>query len=230
MRVVVTRPAQRMRHFHFSTARICQSVQYLWLNGALVNCSSRSQDFGRLLDSTLSCCMKSQPQLDPQFAQLLQTLPPILAGAGWPAMTFHQFGAAAFHDVETTWAGHPERQLAWDWKDWYASFRMSPHRLEVAVRIDGTLIGLILGRLREPGDGSPVRVEWHYIERSPGDGPLQGEFVTLAIEIARAYALLSAAKELRLCHPIEPLHDYYVEAGFELVRPDRAPIYCRLAL
>lgn len=105
------------------------------------------------------------------------------------------------------------RSIGWDWEEAVRHYRYSyPARMELAIWLDGSLCGLMLGK---PSVGKLV-VKLNYIQGAPVEHDLKGRVVPIAILYAEHYASMLGAEWLGIQDPLdEPdLLDYYRALGF----------------
>lgn len=123
-------------------------------------------------------------------------------GLGVTAITF-----ASIAWFKTNWEHHAQRLTSWDWAG-------DNHRPETgwnaAVWLGDTLCGLASGQLTKHA----VRLD--YIERFPGNNPLKGRVVPIALTVIDAYATLTDRTELRINDVAEVMIPFYEQFGFEL--------------
>jgi hypothetical protein len=136
------------------------------------------------------------------------------------------FGASVFQEIKRTWVPHPDRKLHWDWWVWHGNFARSPDRFEAVVRLDGTLLGLILGEHRAATIGEGARLEVAYLEGKPGDHPLKGQMLPLLLDIAYYYAHVRHGTEVRLFDPAPGLITLYHALGYVLDSSTAHPMFC----
>jgi hypothetical protein len=123
-----------------------------------------------------------------------------------------------------------DRHVAWPWHTLAADWRRNhPNRFEVAIRQNGVLCGLALGR---PAPTAP-HMSLYYLEADPNPAnPLRRRVTRGAVAALLQYAALLGKTELRLIDPLPPLVPFYCSPafGFELVTPGKGVPYCRRSL
>jgi hypothetical protein len=114
---------------------------------------------------------------------------------------------AAIASFKGNWQHHPQRRTSWDWAG-------DNHRPETgwnaAIWLGGSLCGLASGQLTKRA----VRLD--YIERLPGENPLKGRAIPIALTVIDAYAELTGRSELRVNDVSSELISIYGRFGFEL--------------
>ena len=143
-----------------------------------------------------------------------------------PGLTIHGFSAGVFNDIQKQWVGHEDRILQWDWWHWHKGFGDSPHRFEIAIRLDGLLVGMVLGVFR-PADGDAgARLEIWYLEGKPGEHNLKGSMLGIILELSYYYAQVKDATELRIVDPLPEVMPLYEAFGFQAVAQGGSVVYC----
>jgi hypothetical protein len=129
------------------------------------------------------------------------------------AITAITFGAIGW--FQSHWEQHPHRRTSWDWAG-------DDHRPETgwnaAIWLGETLCGLASGQLTR----NAVRLD--YIERFPGENPLKGRTIPIALTVIDAYAGLTDRTELRINDVESRLIPIYERFGFELA-PERGRVH-----
>ena len=100
-----------------------------------------------------------------------------------------------------SWAGywryHPQRQVPWDWSALQQRFGHRPCRYELAIHIQGAVVGLAVGRVSH--GRSVVRIDM--IEGFPGPHPLRRWIIPVAIEFGSVLGQAYLSRYLRVVDP-----------------------------
>jgi hypothetical protein len=106
------------------------------------------------------------------------------------------------------------RTVDWDWRFGVGSYRKRyPNRFELAIWYNRALCGLSLGRPSFRG----TRVRLDFVERVPGENPLAGRVVPVALTAYEIYARLIGASQVRIMDPLRGLVDYYSSFNYVYV-------------
>lgn len=108
-----------------------------------------------------------------------------------------------------------------NWSQNYEAWLRDDKRIGVAIRCDGVLCGLGLGKFHKKMGYVGITM----IEGNPDPGhPFKGLVLDTVELLGIICAQKVGASEVRLFNPVESVIPYYLESGFELV-PGNPP-YC----
>lgn len=98
----------------------------------------------------------------------------------------------------------------WDWSKELLKFRRRPRRLELAIWVDNSLCGLVIGRVSD----RRVVASIHLIEGNPAANPLAKNILTIATVWLNAFATLLSCKQTSIERPIKDLVSHYIDLGY----------------
>lgn len=99
----------------------------------------------------------------------------------------------------------------WDWKVEVAKYRRRPKRVELAIWVDQTLCGLVLGRVSD----QRVVASIHLLESNPAQHHLMGNIALIATRYLDAFAVILDCKETSVELPVPALIEFYMDLGFK---------------
>lgn len=107
----------------------------------------------------------------------------------------------------------------WDWAKQLEHYRRRYRRVELAIWVDPTLCGLVLGRISD----RRVSASIHLLEANPGTHPLKGDVAVLAARFLDAMTVVTGCTHAAIERPVPDLVEFYRELGFknELMRGKR---------
>lgn len=156
-------------------------------------------------------------------ARLREAFSDTMALLGAPQeLQFGLIGDKAIRSFEDTWRDHPSRKVDWDWGN-------RSHRaikgFNVAIWHGEVLCGLASGPTK-----SKVHTSIRMLEGNPGDHPIKGMVIPIALMTLEQYAKRIGVPELRLMEAARPLIPAYEKAGFSLAPQLGHPHHMRRAM
>lgn len=129
-------------------------------------------------------------------------------------VTFTDINAAALQQA-AKWpplytgsrAGHLPK---WDWAKMVLHYRRRPQRVELAIWVDPTLCGLVLGRV----SARRVVASIHLLEANPGTHPLTSNVAIIAGRFLEVMAAVTECTHAAIERPVPHLVEFYKELGF----------------
>lgn len=99
---------------------------------------------------------------------------------------------------------------SWSWQKEVQYYRRRPRRIELAIWVDPTLCGLVLGRI----SSHRVVASIHLLEANPDVHPLRGNVAVIASRFLEAMAVLTGCRESAIERPVHDLVPFYKDLGF----------------
>jgi hypothetical protein len=129
-------------------------------------------------------------------------------------VTFTNINAAALQQA-AKWpplyagsrAGHSPQ---WDWAKMVRHYRRRPRRVELAIWVDPTLCGLVLGQV----SARRVVASIHLLEANPGTHPLAGSVAIIAGRFLETMAAVTECTHAAIERPVPRLVEFYKNLGF----------------
>lgn len=117
--------------------------------------------------------------------------------------------AASWSPLYTGTRAHHRPGWAWDHE--VRRFRRRPRRVELAIWVDKTLCGLVLGRISD----RHVVATIHFIESSPATTPLSHQIAPIATRYLDILATVAGCQEVAIERPVDGLVEFYQELGYD---------------